>query len=106
MTVTLMGRSSSRSVPGATTTRPSGLSRSLATLAMNFEVPTPTLAVSPDVASCTRARRSSANAVTVATSRSGSPAVSRSTNASSRLSGSIRGLAARSSPITIALASR
>ena len=36
---------------GGTTTRPSGLSRSLATLAMNLEVPTPTEAVSPPVAS-------------------------------------------------------
>ncbi len=42
MTVTCIGRSSSCSVPGGTTTRPSGLSRSLATLAMNFEVPIPT----------------------------------------------------------------
>ena len=39
MTDTCIGRSRSVSVPGGTTTRPSGLSRSLATLAMNFEVP-------------------------------------------------------------------
>ena len=42
-------------MPGATTTSPSGLSRSLATLAMNLDVPTPTDAVSPPVASATRA---------------------------------------------------
>ena len=51
MTVTCIGRSRSCSVPGATTTRPSGLSRSLATLAMNLELPMPTDAVSPPVAS-------------------------------------------------------
>ena len=41
ITETCIGRSRSISVPGGTTTRPSGLSRSLATLAMNFDVPTP-----------------------------------------------------------------
>ena len=41
ITVTCIGRSRSCSVPGTTTTRPSGLSRSEATLAMNFEVPRP-----------------------------------------------------------------
>ncbi len=64
MTVTLIGRRRSCSVPGGTTTSPSGLSRSLATLAMNFEVPMPTLAVRPPDTSCTRWRSSSANAVT------------------------------------------
>ena len=58
ITVTCIGRSRSCSVPGATTTRPSGLSRSLATLAMNFEVPMPTDAVSPPVTSWTRGRSS------------------------------------------------
>ena len=106
MTVTCIGRSSSCSVPGGTTTSPSGLSRSLATLAMNFELPIPTEAVSPPVASATLARSSSANAVTVGTSRSSSCAAARSTNASSRLSGSTSGETARSSPITIVLASR
>ena len=86
-----------RSVPGGTTTRPSGLSRSLATLAMNLEVPTPTEAVSPPVTSCTRARRSSANAVTVADLEVGQVgAAARSTNASSSESGSTSGEAARS----------
>ena len=66
----------------------------------------PTEAVSPPVASVTRARRPSANAVTVGTSRSGSCAASRSTKASSSESGSTRGEAPRSSPITTALASR
>ena len=56
MTVTCIGRSSSCSHPGATTTSPSGLSRSLATLAMNFDVPIPTEAVSPPVTSRTRCR--------------------------------------------------
>ena len=42
MTVTCIGRSRSCSIPGATTTRPSGLSRSLAILAMSLEVPMPT----------------------------------------------------------------
>ena len=49
ITVTCIGRSRSCSVPGGTTTSPSGFSRSLATLAMNFEVPMPTDAVSPPV---------------------------------------------------------
>ncbi len=39
ITWTLIGRSSSRSVPGETTTSPSGFSRSLATFAMNLLVP-------------------------------------------------------------------
>ena len=65
MTVTCIGRSSSTSVPALTTTRPSGLSRSLATLAMNFDVPIPTEAVSPPVTSRTVARTSSARARTL-----------------------------------------
>ena len=63
-------------------------------------------AVRPPVASVTLVRSSSANAVTVGTSRSSSCASARSTNASSRLSGSTSGETARSSPITIPLASR
>ena len=106
MTVTCIGRSSSTSVPGGTTTSPSGLSRSLATLAMNFEVPIPTDAVSPPVTSTIRSRSSSANAVTSATSRPGSSARSRSTNASSSESGSTSGDTDRSSSITRRLASR
>ena len=106
ITLTLIGRSRSRSVPGGTTTRPSGLSRSEAILAMNFEEPRPTDAVSPPVASATRARRSWANAVTVSTSRSGSPATARSTKASSSESGSTSGEAPRRMPITMPLASR
>ena len=93
-------------MPGATTTSPSGLSRSLATLATNFELATPTDAVSPPVTSCTRSRRSSANAVTVATSRSGRSARARSTKASSSESGSTSGEQERSSPITAALVER
>jgi hypothetical protein len=46
-----MGASSATSVPGSTTRLPSGFASSLAILAMNFEVATPTDAVSPSVAS-------------------------------------------------------
>ena len=106
ITVTCMGRSSSTSVPGATTTSPSGLSSSLATLAMNFEDPTPTEAVSPPVTSWIAARSSSATRVTVATPRSGRSARARSTNASSRDSGSTSGESSRSRSITRSLASR
>ncbi len=106
ITVTCIGRSSSTSVPGGTTTRPSGLSRSLATFAMNLDVPIPTDAVSPPVTSTIRPRSSSANAVTSGTSRPGSPACSRSTNASSSESGSTSGETVRSSSITRRLVSR
>ena len=64
ITVTCIGRSRSSSVPAATTTSPSGLSRSEATLATNFEDATPTDAVSPPVTSVTRARTCSASART------------------------------------------
>ena len=105
--VTFIGRSRSRSVPGGTTVRPSGLSSSLATLAMNFDVPMPTVPVSPPVTSRTRcAQLARRTAVTVATSRSGRPAAARSTNASSSDSGSTRGEAARSTSMTRALVSR
>ena len=101
ITVTCIGRSRSRSVPGATTTRPSGLSRSLATLAMNFDVPMPTEAVSPPVASATPAAQLlRERGHRRRPSRSGSPAASRSTNASSSDSGSTSGETSRSSPIT------
>ena len=60
MTVTFIGRSRSSSVPGATTTRPSGLSRSLAILATSFDEPMPTDAVSPPVTSCRVAQSSAA----------------------------------------------
>ena len=100
ITVTFIGRSSSRSVPGGTTVSPFGLSSSLAILAMNFEVPMPTLPVNPPVTSTTCARSASPYATTVGTSRSGSPAWARSTKASSRESGSTSGEAARSTAIT------
>ena len=93
-------------MPGETTTSPSGLSISLATLAMNFEDPMPTEAVSPPVTSATAARSSSAARVTVGTERSGRPALARSTKASSSESGSTSGETARSVSITRSLASR
>ena len=99
-------------MPGGTTTSPSGLSRSLATFAMNFEVPIPTEAVSPPVTSVTRDRSSSAKAVTAGSDRSASPgcrsgsAAARSTNASSSESGSTSGETERSSRITWSLAAR
>ncbi len=49
------------SVPGSTSRTPSGLASSLATFAMNFELPSPTDAVRPPVAAVSRARRSSAS---------------------------------------------
>ena len=93
-------------MPGGTTTSPSGLSSSLATLAMNFEVPTPTDAVRPPVTSATCARSRSAKAVTVAISRSSSCAAARSTKASSSDSGSTSGEVSRSTAITCSLAVR
>ena len=93
-------------MPGGTTTRPSGLSRSLATLAMNFEVPIPTDAVSPPVASATCSRSRSASAVTVGISRSGRPAAARSTKASSSDNGSTSGEVSRSTAITSSLLAR
>ncbi len=93
-------------MPGAITTRPSGLRRSLAIFAMSFEVPTPTEPVSPPVTSCTRSLSRSATAVTVATEWSGSSAAARSTNASSRDSGSTRGDSSRSSAMTASLVRR
>ena len=60
MTVTCIGRSRSCSMPGATTTRPSGLSRSLAILAISFEEPMPTEPVTPPVTSSTRSLSSRA----------------------------------------------
>ncbi len=93
-------------MPGATTVRPSGFSSSLATLAMNFELPMPTDAVSPPVTSVTRRRSSSANALTVATSWSGRSERARSTKASSRDSGSTSGETSARRVITAWLASR
>ena len=106
MTETCIGRSRSISVPGGTTTSPSGLSRSLATFAMNFDVPTPTDAVSPPVTSVTCSRSRSATAVTVEISRSSSCAAARSTKASSSDSGSTSGEVSRSTAITCSLAVR
>ncbi len=85
-------------MPGATTTRPSGLSRSLATLAMNFEVPMPDRRgqpaghlVHPRRAAPRRTRSPSAPR-----GRAGRPRA-RSTNASSSESGSTSGETSRSS---------
>ena len=67
ITPTFIGRSRSRSVPGGTTTRPSGLSRSLAILATSLEVATPTEPQRPPVTSRTSSLSCSATAVTPAT---------------------------------------
>ena len=55
MTLTASGSISGTSAPGATTTRPSGLPSSVASLAMNLELPMPTEAVRPPVAVATAA---------------------------------------------------
>jgi len=107
ITPTDSGRSSATSVPGSTMQTPSGLSSSLATLAMNLELPTPTEAVSPPVTSATSVLSRVTRSRSPAGDRStGSGATSRSTNASSSDSGSTRGDSARSVAITCRLASR
>ena len=101
MTPTLIGRSRSCSVPGGTTTRPSGLSRSLAILATSLEEAMPTEPQSPPVTSRTSSLSRRATAVTPATDDVGATsAAARSTNASSSESGSTSGDSSRSSAIT------
>ncbi len=95
----------STSVPGATSRTPSGLANSLATFAMNLLDPTPTDAVNPPVASVSRARNVATSASTASGASERSP-TARSTNASSRLSGSTSGDSSRSNPITMPLACR
>ena len=62
--VTGRGCSTSSSSPVATTTRPSGLSRSEPILAISFEVPTPTEPVTPPVAAAIRSFSRGPSAVT------------------------------------------
>ena len=106
ITVTCIGRSRSISVPGGTTTSPSGLSRSLATLAMNFDVPTPDRRGQPagDLGDLL--------ALPLGDGRHGRDlevvqlAAARSTKASSSDSGSTSGEVSRSTAITCSLAVR
>jgi hypothetical protein len=93
-------------MPGATTTNPSGLSRSLAIFAISFEVPMPTDPAMPPVTSRIRVLSSRASALTDVTERSGRSAATRSTNASSSDSGSTSGLTERRTSITALLVSR
>ena len=93
-------------MPAGTTTRPSGLSRSEATFATNFDVATPTEAVRPPVTSVTVTRTCSASARTDGSSYVESSETARSTNASSSDSGSTRGDRSRRTAITAWLASR
>ena len=93
-------------MPAGTTTSPSGLSRSEATFATNFDVATPTDAVSPPVTSVTRARTCSARARTDSSSYDVSSETVRSTKASSSDSGSTSGERSRRTVITAWLASR
>jgi hypothetical protein len=106
ITLTDSGASSSSSVPGSTTTSPSGLRRSLAIFAISFDVPIPTDPVSPPVTSRTRSFSSSATAVTAAVPVAARSPAARSTNASSSESGSTSGDIFRSSAITCSLVRR
>ncbi len=99
-----IGASSSRSVPGSISTRPSGLASSEAIFASIFDAASPTDPVSPvtlRMSSRSRSPARRADAESWAT-----PPASRSTNASSRLSGSTSGDRARNSAMTWSLIER
>ncbi len=99
-----MGASSSRSVPGSISTRPSGLACSEAILASILEPARPTEPVTP-VASRIRAR-SRSPVLRASSAVAAVPPAARSTNASSRLSGSTSGDSSDSRPITVSLIDR
>lgn len=99
-----IGPSSARSVPGSIRTRPSGLACSEAIFASILEAASPTDPVSPVTARMSA--RSLAPVSRADASSHAVPPASRSTNASSRLSGSTSGDKPRSSPITCSLTSR
>lgn len=101
---TVIGSSMARSVPGGMSTSPSGLASSEAILASILEAASPTDPVTPvtvrmSVRSFTPASRADSASQAV-------PPASRSTNASSRLSGSTSGDSSRSSRITCSLIDR
>ena len=107
MTLTASGSINGTSEPGATTTSPSGLPSSVASLAMNLELPMPTEAVSPPVAVATAALRSATSSRSPGSVSSiGRLAWARSTNASSSDSGSTAADSSRRIPITWRLAAR
>lgn len=99
-----IGASSSRSVPGSISSSPAGLASSDATLASIFDPASPTDPLSP-VAALMSARSRSPVDRAVRESKATPPA-SRSTNASSRLSGSTSGDSSRSRAITTSLTCR
>lgn len=101
---TVIGSSMARSVPGGMRTRPSGLASSEAILASILEAASPTEPVRP-----VTARMSARSFVPASRADAASQAVrpaSRSTKASSRLSGSTRGDSSRSSRMTCSLIDR
>ena len=97
MTRTGIGPMRSASVPAATTTSPSGLSRSLAILATSLDDAMPTDAVSPPVTSWMRSLSPWPSVDSESGSVPGRSPAARSTNASSTLSGSTSGDSERSS---------
>ncbi len=99
-----IGSSIARSVPGSMTTSPSGLACSEAIFASILEAASPTDPVSPVTARMSA--RSRAPTRRADCSSQAAPPASRSTNASSRLSGSTNGDSARSSSITRSLIAR
>lgn len=99
-----MGASNARSVPGSITTSPSGLASSEAIFASILDAARPTDPASP-VAARMSARSFTPTSRADSSSQAAPPA-SRSTNASSRLSGSTSGDSSRSRPITCSLTSR
>ena len=98
MARTGIGEMKSSSSAGSRIRTPSGLAASLASLARNLAEPIPTEAVSPSVRRVNSSRSQSTRAAR-SPSAQGVPA--RSTNASSRLSGSTAGEISRSRPMTI-----
>ncbi len=99
-----MGPSSSSSVPGSIRTSPSGLAASEAILASILDPASPTEPLSPVAAWMSRRSRSPTARICAGVAEGGSaPPASRSTNASSRLSGSTSGDSAPSSSITRSL---
>ncbi len=99
-----IGPSRARSVPGRIITRPSGLACSEPILASILEAASPTEPVSPVTA--LMSARSLTPASRADSSSQATPPASRSTKASSRLSGSTSGDRARSSPMTWSLMAR
>lgn len=98
------GPSSARSVPGSMSTSPSGFACSEAIFASILQEARPTEPVSPVTARISA--RSLIPASRADSLSQAAPPASRSTKASSRLSGSTSGDSARSSPMTCSLIDR